>query len=178
MNQSQCSAAFNNYCILSTLHSPVVDTLLILYQLGICAVYVVFIGSSLRSLIAPDGIDERWYYVALLVPFLLVLSIRNLKQLVPFSAFANVMMALGLGIVLYYVFSDMSHIGDRELAKSIVGLPQFFSICLFALEAIGVVSLMICLFVLWKCLISSIRCLVVRLCRWRLLWQRQSRSEA
>lgn len=115
------------------------DGLLILYQLGICAVYVVFMGSSLRSLIKHDGVDERLYYVALLLPCLLMLSIRDLKQLVPFSAFANVLMVVGLGIVFYYVFGDMSHIKDREPVKSLLGLPQFFSICLFALEAVGVV---------------------------------------
>lgn len=119
--------------------SPIVDSLLVLYQLGICSVYVVFMGSSIRSLIKHETMDERMYFVALLVPCLLMISVRDLKQLVPFSMLANTLMMVGLGIVLYYVFEDTSHIADREMFKSLMGLPQFFSICLFALEAIGVV---------------------------------------
>lgn len=66
--------------------------------------------------------------------------VRNLKYLAPVSMIANVFMGLGLGITFYYLVGT----GDRDYSEvKLITHPQewpeFFSLTIFAMEAIGVV---------------------------------------
>lgn len=74
----------------------------------------------------------------LLVPLILVSWIPNLKYLAPVSMAANLFMSLGLGITFYYLVSGLPSEETIELFH-ITTLPAFFSITIFAMEAIGVV---------------------------------------
>lgn len=51
---------------------------------------------------------------------------------------ANVFMGLGLGITFYYLVQDLPSIETRNYFQMST-LPAFFSITIFAMEAIGVV---------------------------------------
>lgn len=85
-------------------------------------------------------IDLRLCIAALLVPLILLSWIPDLKYLAPVSMIANVFMGVGLGITFYYLVVDIESISNRELAASPYTIPSFFSIVIFAMEAIGVVS--------------------------------------
>lgn len=80
-------------------HRPFVDTLLILYQLGICAVYVVFLGTNLQLIVEYYSTDTelnvRIYILAFLLPLLLIMFVRNLSTSAPLSAVANFLMIVG-----------------------------------------------------------------------------------
>lgn len=52
---------------------------------------------------------------------------------------ANIFMGTGLGITFYYLVWDLPPLSSVPLAASIENFPQFFSITIFAMEAIGVV---------------------------------------
>lgn len=67
---------------------------------------------------------------------------RNLKYLAPFSSVANVITILSFGIICYYMFHDPISVEGKEAFGSLKDFPLFFGTVLFALEAIGVVSLM------------------------------------
>lgn len=56
---------------------------------------------------------------------------------------ANFFMAAGLGITLYYLVTgdDIAKPSDLPQFGSWYTLPQFFSITIFAMEAIGVVRM-------------------------------------
>lgn len=55
---------------------------------------------------------------------------------------ANFFMAVGLGITIYYLVQDIPDASARpHFNASINTIPQFFSIVIFAMEAIGVVSI-------------------------------------
>lgn len=88
--------------------------------------------------------DELWdvrIYMALLLPFLMMFSlVKNLKYLAPFSMVANFLIAAGLGITFYYVFTDLPNLENVKKISSIGEMPLFFGIAIFALEGIGVVS--------------------------------------
>uniref|UniRef100_A0A1Y1NIZ6 Amino acid transporter transmembrane domain-containing protein n=4 Tax=Photinus pyralis TaxID=7054 RepID=A0A1Y1NIZ6_PHOPY len=119
-----------------------VDAFLILYQLGICCVYVMFVAANLKELCdvyrsKPMAIEL--YTLILLAPFVLILSVPNLKWLSPFSLVSNLMTFACFGIVLYYIFSDIQPIEDRPLVGTLYKFPLFFGTTLFALEAVGVV---------------------------------------
>lgn len=77
---------------------------------------------------------------ALLIPLILLSWIPNLKYLAPVSMVANVFMGLGLGITFYYLIRDMPPSLDAfPYVADIATWPDFFSITIFAMEAIGVV---------------------------------------
>lgn len=115
---------------------------MIVYQLGICCVYIVFVATNIKSVadyyIKP--IDVRLYMLILLLPLILINYIRNLKRLAPFSTLANVITFVGLGIVLYYIFDQLPSIKTVEYVGTLKGYPLYVGTTLFALEAVGVVS--------------------------------------
>jgi len=82
--------------------------------------------------------------MAALLPLLIIFSlVRNLKYLAPFSMVANVLIATGMGITFYYIFYDLPSISDVPNFSSWSQLPLFFGTAIFALEGIGVVSILI-----------------------------------
>ncbi|XP_017767789.1 PREDICTED: proton-coupled amino acid transporter-like protein CG1139 [Nicrophorus vespilloides] len=132
----QCLRRFANM-------SPIlVDFFLIIYQLGICCVYVVFVAVNIKAVVdqyTTNPIALELYILMLLIPFILINSIRNLKLLAPFSTLANVLTFASFGIVLYYIFQDLPDIKERPNFGTLYTFPLFFGTTLFALEAVGVV---------------------------------------
>jgi proton-coupled amino acid transporter len=86
-------------------------------------------------------LDVRLYMVMLLLPLIIINWVRNLKLLAPFSMLANFLMFIGFGITLYYILVDIPNISTRNPVGVLRDVPLFFGMVLFALEAIGVVSL-------------------------------------
>lgn len=77
---------------------PFVDGFLAFYHFGICCVYVVFIAESIKQLVDEYLVewDVRLHMCLLIVPLLLIFSIRNLKLLAPFSSAANLLLFVGM----------------------------------------------------------------------------------
>lgn len=121
--------------------SPVVDGFILFYQVGICCVYVVFVASNIKEIVDNYWIDldVRIYMTMLLIPLILMLCVKNLKLLAPFSLFANVLILVGLAIVLYYIFDGIRPPSERNAVGKIGDYPLFFGTTLFALESVGVV---------------------------------------
>lgn len=128
----------------------VVDAFLCVTQLGFCCVYFVFVAQNLKHVI--DPYMGTWplqsYMALLLVPMILLNYVRNLKFLAPFSMIANIFMAIGLGIVFYYIFRDPLpplHRPNFSSGFSSWGqLPLYFGTAIYAFEGIGMVKLHFC----------------------------------
>ncbi|XP_017040393.1 proton-coupled amino acid transporter-like protein pathetic [Drosophila ficusphila] len=114
---------------------------LFLTYFGTCSVYTVIVASNFEQLInywTGTEISLRLLICALLIPLILIAWVPNLKYLAPVSMVANLFMGLGLAITFYYLVQDLPPVQEREFV--VWGtLPQFFSITIFAMEAIGVV---------------------------------------
>ncbi|XP_045783865.1 proton-coupled amino acid transporter-like protein CG1139 [Maniola jurtina] len=120
-----------------------VDVFLVVYQLGICCVYIVFIADNIKKVVDP------YYQMAVEIHMLIILGpliafnlIPSLKMLAPFSALANVLTFVGLGIVVYYLLAGKKPEARDEpldLWGSAETFPLFFGTTLFALTAVGVV---------------------------------------
>ncbi|XP_025408091.1 proton-coupled amino acid transporter-like protein CG1139 [Sipha flava] len=123
------------------LSALIVDGFLIVYQLGICCVYIMFIGSNIKEVldIYITPMDQRYYMIMILLPLVAINLIRNLKLLAPFSQVANIVTFAGLAIVLWYVFTDLPPISSRPLVGEPRKYTLFVGTTLFALEAVGVV---------------------------------------
>ncbi|KAH8406843.1 hypothetical protein KR222_005758, partial [Zaprionus bogoriensis] len=114
---------------------------LFLTYFGTCSVYTVIVAKNFEQVLehwTGAEIDPRFIIGILLVPLILIAWVPNLKYLAPVSMVANVFMGLGLGITFYYLVQDLPPVQERSLV-TLSTLPAFFSITIFAMEAIGVV---------------------------------------
>ncbi|CAG9856128.1 unnamed protein product [Phyllotreta striolata] len=119
----------------------VVNTFLLIYQLGTGTVYTVFIGENIQGVLEAHGVyvDARYVMLAWLLPLILINYVRNLKFLAPFSTAANFVTILSFGIIAYYMFRQDFTFVDKEPVGYYRDYPLFFGTVLFALEAIGVI---------------------------------------
>lgn len=118
-----------------------INVFLMVYQLGSCCVYTVFIATNLQTALDTyvSDIDVRLYMLAILLPLILVNWIRNLKFLAPCSTVANFITFISFGIILYYIFREPLTFEHREVIGNVENFPLYFGTVLFALEAIGVI---------------------------------------
>ena len=80
------------------------------------------------------------YILFLLLPVILVCSIRNLKYLSPFSILANILEFVGLGIIFYFIFAEpLPPVNSVPYFASAERFPIFFGTAIFAFEGISVV---------------------------------------
>ncbi|XP_001606233.2 proton-coupled amino acid transporter-like protein CG1139 [Nasonia vitripennis] len=132
----KCLRRFSKYC------PHICNTFLMVYQLGTCCVYTVFIAENLKkamdNYVNPD-IDLRFYMLALLLPLILINWVRNLKLLAPLSTIANFVTFASFAIILYYLFRDPIDFTGRQTIGDVANFPLFLGTVLFALEAIGVI---------------------------------------
>lgn len=114
-----------------------VNTFLLIYQLGTCCVYVVFVASNIKS-VADDylesPLDVRLCMLIILLPLILINWVRNLKYLAPFSTLANAITMVSFGIICYYIFRDPITVQGKNAVGTLNGFPLFFGTVLFALE--------------------------------------------
>ncbi|CAK1588183.1 unnamed protein product [Parnassius mnemosyne] len=119
---------------------------LFLTYFGTCSVYTVIVATNISQVVLhymedhKDVLGIRIFITALLLPLILMAWIRNLKYLAPVSMIANLFMGVGLGITFYYLVGTGGLSFDKVTAvKPPVEWPEFFSLTIFAMEAIGVV---------------------------------------
>ncbi|KAH0948889.1 hypothetical protein HN011_005914 [Eciton burchellii] len=118
----------------------IINLFLMIYQMGTCCVYLVFISENLRlGLASFITMDLKIYMTILLLPLIFINYIRNLKFLAPFSTIANAIMFSGFAIILYYIFREPLSFKYRLMAGEVKNFPLFFGTVLFALESIGVI---------------------------------------
>ncbi|XP_058816810.1 proton-coupled amino acid transporter-like protein CG1139 [Topomyia yanbarensis] len=130
----QCLRPYSRFAVV------IVDGFMIVYQLGICCVYIVFVATNIKQLVDVwYPLDVKIHCLILLVPLIGINMIRNLKILAPFSTLANLITFVGIGMILYYILDDLPPISEREMMADIGKFPLFFGTTLFALEAVGVV---------------------------------------
>ncbi|KPI91888.1 Proton-coupled amino acid transporter 4 [Papilio xuthus] len=116
-----------------------VDVFLVVYQLGICCVYIVFIADNIKKVVDPYyEMAVEIHMLIILLPLIAFNLIPSLKLLAPFSAVANLMTFVGLGIVIYFLLSGEKSTEPLDLWGSAETFPLFFGTILFALTAVGV----------------------------------------
>lgn len=119
-----------------------IEISLFLTYFGTCSVYAVIVAKNFEQVIehhTGENYNERYMIAVLLVPLILLSWVPDLKYLAPVSMVANVFMGTGLGITFYYLVRNLQPLNEIPLLAPISGFANFFSITIFAMEAIGVV---------------------------------------
>ncbi|CAH0401966.1 unnamed protein product [Chilo suppressalis] len=121
---------------------------LFLTYFGTCSVYTVIVAKNILQVVAyymntkEEDVEIRIFIIALLLPLIFMAWVRNLKYLAPISMIANVFMGLGLGITFYYLVGT-GGLKTDNIKNMLIKPPgewaEFFSLSIFAMEAIGVV---------------------------------------
>lgn len=126
----------------ASLARNVVDAGIFITYFGTCSAYAVIVAKNFDKVTGYywEHLDVRLYLLILLLPLILLCYVPNLKYLTPVSMLANILMAVGIGITCYFLVNDLPPITNEKLTAPISSFPTFFSITIFALEAIGVVS--------------------------------------
>lgn len=109
---------------------------------GLCSVFTLIIASSFQHVAQHYlgyDVSIRLCIAVLLLPLILISWIPNLKYLAPVSMIANMLMSCGLGIVFWYLFTDLPSVSERPVVGRLALMPGFFSITIFTVEVIGVV---------------------------------------
>lgn len=115
-----------------------------IYQLGTCCVYTVFIGENVELVLRESfeiHINVKLIMLIFLLPLIFINYVKNLKFLAPLSTLANFVTVVSFGIILYYLVESDITFKDRAPIGNYLDYPLFFGTVLFALEAIGVVSI-------------------------------------
>ncbi|XP_038216795.1 proton-coupled amino acid transporter-like protein CG1139 [Zerene cesonia] len=119
-----------------------VDVVLILWQLGVCCIYCVFVAENVKQVFDFYGeeMSLRMHLCFLLPPLTLLGLVKDLKLMTPLSTISNGVTMLGFILVFFYLIEDDVVIEDEKLnMKHLADIPVFIGIALFALEAVGVV---------------------------------------
>lgn len=110
------------------------------YQVGTCAVYIVFVATNVKDIMDDyKSLNIYIYFGIFFVPFGLIVLVQNLKVMVPISLVATIFTFASFAICLYYIFQDMPNLADRPVFKPVTGFPVFLGITMFAIQAIPVV---------------------------------------
>lgn len=120
------------------------NAFLLVYQIGTCCVYVVFVSENIQYVLMEHfklDVSVNQVMLCILMPLILINWVRDLKYLAPFSAIANVVTIVSFGIIMYYLFRETPTFEGKAPVGKLANFPLFFGTVLFALEAIGVVSL-------------------------------------
>ncbi|XP_050307270.1 proton-coupled amino acid transporter-like protein CG1139 isoform X2 [Anthonomus grandis grandis] len=119
------------------------NTFLLLYQLGICCVYTVFVAENIKNVLdvymTTNPLDERIIMLITLLPLIFINYIKNLKFLAPLTTLANVLTLVSFVIIFYFIFNKEVSFEGKEPVGNIRDLPLYFGTVLFALEAIGMI---------------------------------------
>lgn len=118
-----------------------INTFLVITQLGFCCVYFVFVAVNLQEVVAHYffKLDIRVFLILMLIPMVLMNLVRELKYITPASLVASLLTVGGLGIIFVYILHDLPHTDTVKPYASWQTLPLYFGTAIYAFEGIGVV---------------------------------------
>uniref|UniRef100_A0A6Q2Y7L7 Amino acid transporter transmembrane domain-containing protein n=1 Tax=Esox lucius TaxID=8010 RepID=A0A6Q2Y7L7_ESOLU len=125
-----------------------VNFFLVLTQLGFCSAYFVFLAENIKQVGSIPTSQKQatvleYYlrlYMLFFLPFLILLVfMKDLKNMAVLSLVANICMAVSVIIIFQYITTDFGDFQHLPLTSPLGKFPFFFGTAIFAFEGIGVV---------------------------------------
>ncbi|CAI4231449.1 unnamed protein product [Auanema sp. JU1783] len=111
-------------------------------QFGFCCVYFVFMADNLEDFFNNNTnihMSKAAWMLVLMIPMMLLCSIRRLSVLAPLAMGANVVYIMAVGLVLFYFVSNLQPINSLPWFGNLSDLPLFFGTVMFAFEGVAVI---------------------------------------
>lgn len=124
------------------LFKQLVNVNMFVAQLGFCCVYFVFMADNLKQFFDQTStihLSQASWIALLLIPIILLCTIRELRALAPLAAIANVVYLVAVVIVFGELFSEWKPWDQLPAVGSWESLPLFFGTVMFAFEGVAVV---------------------------------------
>ncbi|XP_075224513.1 proton-coupled amino acid transporter-like protein acs isoform X2 [Lycorma delicatula] len=125
----------------STYARRMVNTFLVITQIGFCCVYFVFVATNIQEVVTKyyKPVHLHWYLLMLLLPMILLNWLKNLKYLTPVSLLAALLTGAGIVITFTYMLQDLPRTSTVNAFATWHQLPLYFGTAIYAFEGIGVV---------------------------------------
>ncbi|XP_057312174.1 neutral amino acid uniporter 4-like [Hydractinia symbiolongicarpus] len=118
----------------------VINTFLVVTQLGFCSIYFVFVASTIVEVAGLEHkLDQRIVIICLAVPVIFFSYIRSLEKLAYLSVVANICCVFGLIVVYQFLARDLKDPKTLPYFAGWTDLPMFLGMAIFSFEGIGVV---------------------------------------
>lgn len=122
----------------------ITDTVVILFQIGVCSVYILFVEENLRDVTnyyLSINTASLHYKIMCFIPFFLIACIKNLKVFAPFSLLGNIINLFTYSVIAYFVSNNLYPFKDLKMLGSYYEYPFFFGTAMFGLQGITVTVL-------------------------------------
>lgn len=115
----------------------VVESALLISQIGFCCAYLIFISENLYNYI--PAIEKNFWMLMLLPPLFLLTLIKDISQFAIFSLFAQLSNIFAFTVVYWFDFQHL-HLAQVDPNEfSLEGFPFYFSIAIYCFEGAGMI---------------------------------------
>ncbi|VDP33193.1 unnamed protein product [Soboliphyme baturini] len=117
-----------------------VNSFIMICQLGFCSVYLLFIAENMRQVVDGNGVLPIQAYVAFtLIPIIPLCCVRHLKYLTLPSTVANLLYLISFVITFQYLFLQLPPSSRLPAIRAMDTLPLAFGNIMFSFEAVCLV---------------------------------------
>ncbi|XP_071786966.1 uncharacterized protein [Asterias amurensis] len=114
-----------------------VDTSIVVSQIGFSCAYLIFISSNLVTFV--PGLAKHHWVAVMMVPLTLLCLLRHLNRLALFSLFADFANIFAYSVVFWFDFEHVKNVRIHPKQMSMVGFPFFLGIAFYCYEGAGMI---------------------------------------
>ncbi|XP_063390041.1 proton-coupled amino acid transporter-like protein pathetic [Cydia fagiglandana] len=134
----------------STCYRKWIDVITCLNLFGSCAAYQLMVAKTIKQLaedtqesiiegLFPGLPNLRAYIAFMIVPFIIICLITEIKYLAPFSIVANVVIAVAIIMTINYAVKNNPGFENMVVANSFMDIIKYTGMAVFSMSCAGVV---------------------------------------
>lgn len=125
------------YYALGNSGRALVDTSIVISQIGFSCAYLIFISDTLNNMF--PVLSRHQFLMSLLPPLAVLVNFRHLKKLAIFSLFADFANVFAYCVVFWFDFAHFDKVKIHPQVARISGLPFFLGVAIYCYEGAGLI---------------------------------------